>query len=256
MTPPGVDAPAGQRLDRVRGVPEPLTIYIAASRDPAPTELPASSSVLAVCAHPDDESFGLGALLDLFARAGARVSVLCLTHGEASTLGHDARPLGEVRAAELERAGRELGVTRVELLDYPDGALAGVDEDALAHEVRRAVAWAAPDLVLAFDEGGITGHPDHVRATAAAMAGAPGSPVLAWCLPAGVAAALNDELGATFIGREPNDLDLVVRVDRCAQMRAIARHASQSTDNAVLRRRLELQGGAEWLRWLRGPMAA
>jgi len=48
--------------------------------------LPAWMSVLAVVAHPDDESFGLGALLDAFTRVRAGVEVLCLTHGEASTL--------------------------------------------------------------------------------------------------------------------------------------------------------------------------
>jgi len=36
--------------------------------------LPATSSVLAVCAHPDDESFGLGAVLSSW--AGARCSHL------------------------------------------------------------------------------------------------------------------------------------------------------------------------------------
>ncbi|MGB8501155.1 PIG-L deacetylase family protein, partial [Mycobacterium sp.] len=55
------------------------------SRPAASTSLPAWSSVLAVVTHPDDESFGLGAILDAFNRAGTRTSVLCLTHGEAST---------------------------------------------------------------------------------------------------------------------------------------------------------------------------
>jgi hypothetical protein len=48
--------------------------------------LPVWTSVLVVVAHPDDESFGLGAILDAFTAAGATVEVLCLTHGEASTL--------------------------------------------------------------------------------------------------------------------------------------------------------------------------
>ena len=43
-------------------------------------------SVLAVVAHPDDESFGLGAVLAGFVDAGAAVAVLCFTHGESSTL--------------------------------------------------------------------------------------------------------------------------------------------------------------------------
>jgi LmbE family N-acetylglucosaminyl deacetylase len=48
--------------------------------------LPAWRSVLAVVAHPEDESFGLGAIVDVFTRSGSGVEVLCLTHGEASTL--------------------------------------------------------------------------------------------------------------------------------------------------------------------------
>ncbi len=45
--------------------------------------------MLAVIAHPDDESFGLGAVIDALITAGAIVDVLCLTRGEASTLGAD-----------------------------------------------------------------------------------------------------------------------------------------------------------------------
>jgi mycothiol S-conjugate amidase len=62
--------------------------------------------VLAVCAHPDAESFGLGALSD----QGTTARVLCFTHGEASTLGETRRSLGEVRAGELAGAAAALGV--------------------------------------------------------------------------------------------------------------------------------------------------
>ena len=88
---------------------------------PAPLPVPGRSlpevhDVLAVCAHPDDESFGLGALLAGFSERGSTVRVLCFTHGEASTLGLTGRPLGEVRAQELRAAADVLGVTEVELL--------------------------------------------------------------------------------------------------------------------------------------------
>ena len=63
--------------------------------------LPAWTSLLAVVAHPDDESFGLGALLDAFTRVRAGVEVLCLTHGEASTLHGAPGDLASVRGAEL-----------------------------------------------------------------------------------------------------------------------------------------------------------
>jgi LmbE family N-acetylglucosaminyl deacetylase len=210
--------------------------------------------VLAVGAHPDDESFGLGAVLAAFAAQGAAVGILSLTHGEASTLGA-AAGLGEVRARELAAAAAVLGVEWVKLLDYPDGKLCRMPLDRLVCEVQSAVAEFDPDALLAFDLGGITGHPDHRRATAAVLAQASASniPVLAWTLPEAVAAQLNDEFGAAFVGRAREQVDFTIQVDRSRQLAAIARHESQSAHNPVLWRRLELQGDCEWLRYLPRP---
>lgn len=58
--------------------------------------LPATDTALVVIAHPDDESFGLGAVLHALVTAGTPVDVLCFTHGEASTLGA-ATDLGKMR---------------------------------------------------------------------------------------------------------------------------------------------------------------
>ncbi len=112
--------------------------------------LPGWSSVLAVVAHPDDESFGLGAILDSFSRGGSQVAVLCLTHGEASTLG-PAGDLGRLRAAELQNAAKELGVDSAVLLDHPDGALADVDLTMLTGDVLAQIKAAGADGLLAFD---------------------------------------------------------------------------------------------------------
>ncbi len=212
-------------------------------------ELPRAAGVLAVFAHPDDESFGLGAVLGAFVGAGARVRALCFTHGEASTLG--SGDLGTLRAEELHAAADVLGLSDVELLDYPDGGLARVGVEELARQVVRASPGA--DLLLAFDDGGITGHPDHQQATVAAVRAAEvlNLPVLAWAVPATVAGALNAELGTAFVGRAPDDLDITVAVDRRLQRAAIACHRSQATDNPVLWRRLSLMGAEESLRWLR-----
>ena len=220
--------------------------------DPGSRELPAARSVLAVCAHPDDESFGLGALLDRFVRAGATAAVLCFTAGEASTLGITDAALGDVRRAELTEAAAELGVGRVTLLDHPDGSLAAEPLDRLAGAVAAVAREVDADLLLVFDEGGITGHPDHRRATEAGLLAASrhGIAVLAWAVPETVANQLNAEHGTTFLGRPDNELDITVTVDREQQKAAIACHASQSNDNPVLWRRLELSGNEERLRWL------
>lgn len=227
----------------------------SADGDPQTHELPAARSVLAVCAHPDDESFGLGATLATFAAAGSSTAVLCFSHGESSTLGANTTELGQVRAAELADAASELGVDHVELFDYPDGALDRESVDQLAKNVCQVADRVRPDLLLVFDEGGITGHLDHGRATEAALTFARGTrlPVLAWAIAEPVATTLNEEFGTTFVGRRGEDLDLEVQVDRGRQRKAIICHASQVTDNPVLLRRLELQADREVFRWLLGP---
>lgn len=217
--------------------------------------LPSWRSVLAVCAHLDDESFGLGAVLDAFGAQGARLAVLCLTHGESSTLHGVGGDLHQVRAGELRSAAAALGVEAVELSDYPDGALADLPAAALARQVLRVAVRTRPDGLLVFDDTGVTGHPDHVQATRAALVAADAAllPVLAWTLPQAVAATLNQEFGTAFRGRLDREVDLVVPVDRDRQRHAVRAHASQALPGSVLWRRLELLAHVEHLRWLRHP---
>jgi N-acetylglucosamine malate deacetylase 2 len=228
-----------------------------AGAPPHPDAPPAVGAALAVCAHPDDETFGLGAVLAALVEAGTAVEALCFTRGEASTLGPptDLATLADVRAAELADAARVLGLRRHELLAYPDGRLAEVPVADLADHVVAAAQRQDTELLVVFDEGGVTGHPDHGQATRAALAAADhlDVPVVAWTVRQPVAAALNAELGTAFRGRCAVEIDLTVPVDRDRQRRAIACHRSQSTDNPVLRRRLDLTGPTEPLRWLRRP---
>jgi LmbE family N-acetylglucosaminyl deacetylase len=214
--------------------------------------LPPCTSVLVVCAHPDDESFGLGAVLSTVARQGSRVSVLCFTHGEASTLHGVAGDLTTLRPDELAAAGDVLGVDRVELLDYADNALTSRPLDELAAHVRRVAADVEADALLVFDDGGVTGHPDHQRATDAARRAAAATPlaVLAWALPEDVARRLNEEFATSFAGRPDAEVDIVMTVDRSRQIEAIACHRSQALDNPVLWRRLDMLGDVEHLRYL------
>ena len=217
--------------------------------------LPAWRSVVVVVAHPDDESFGLGAVIDTFVCSGAAVGVLCFTHGEASTLHGVAGDLGTVRAAEFAAAARVLGVSSTLLLDYLDGALSDVARDELADHVLSMAVRTRADGVLVFDSSGVTGHPDHMSATSAAMAAGEMLElgVLAWTLPHPVAIQLGDEFGAGFVGHGMEEVDLVVPVNRERQLEAIACHPSQAVPSSVLWRRLELVGGFEHLRWLRPP---
>ncbi len=214
------------------------------------TRLPGWGHVLVVVAHPDDESFALGAVIDALVAARATVSVLCLTRGEASTLRGVPGDLAVVRARELERAGAALGVAETMLRDHPDGRLADVPPDRLAAEVEQQARKSDVDGLLVLDPSGVTGHPDHAAATRAALtaAAALGVPVLAWTLPEDVAARLRAETSLPVTGHPPDEVDVVLPVSRTRQRVAVAAHASQALPGSVLWRRLELLGDHEHLR--------
>ncbi len=211
-----------------------------------------SHRVLAVCAHPDDESFGLGAVIAAFGVAGTSTRLLVFTRGEASTLGA-APELPSRRRAELAAAADALGIADVRALDHPDGGLAEVSTRVLADEIDGTLGDA--DLILTFDVGGITGHPDHQAATRAAIAAGRGHglPVLGWIIPDHIAAQLNREFPTAFVGALTSRSDLVLVVDRATQHTAMAHHVSQLEDNPVPLRRLELQGDLEHLCHLYRP---
>jgi LmbE family N-acetylglucosaminyl deacetylase len=222
--------------------------------DPLADPLAGFRSALAVVAHPDDETFGLGAVLSTLVGRATQVSGLCFTHGEASTLGHAGSrdALRRIRARELADAVRALGCAQWDLLAYPDGHLDDIPVAQLAEHVVQAARTVDADLLVAFDEGGVTDHPDHQQATRAALAAGERLelPVLGWTIDEAVGAALDREFGTRFRARPPTDVDFVVPVDRSGQRRAIVCHTSQSADNPVLWRRLEHTGGLEALRWL------
>jgi N-acetylglucosamine malate deacetylase 2 len=124
-----------------------------------------SRSVLAIFAHPDDETLAAGALADAGSRDAICVRTITLTRGESSySEPHVSRKedLALVRESELRRYGFALGIDSQEVWDYPDGWLGEIDArgiiDRLAERIRR---WR-PDLVLTFDPaGGYNGHADH-----------------------------------------------------------------------------------------------
>ena len=208
-------------------------------------------AVLAVVAHPDDESFGLGALLSEAAAAGSRVGVLCFTHGEASTLHGVDGDLRTVREQELRTAADRLGACWVRLLDHPDGALAPLGA-ALLDDTLAAIRSFSPDVLLVFDRDGVTGHRDHVAATSAAVAAGRrlDVPVLAWTLPDSVVEGMTEAGYAGFLGRPDRTIPLTVEVDRTAQLDAVHEHASQAVPGSPLWHRLELLGSTENLVWL------
>jgi LmbE family N-acetylglucosaminyl deacetylase len=219
---------------------------------------PAWTSVLAVIAHPDDASCGLGAILDAFVFAGAKVEVLCLTHGQAWTLEGAPGDLAALRGAELASAADVLGPKRVQMPDCPDGDLSKVGLASLVAEVVAAADSCFPDGLLVFDTAPEPGRLDHVTATSAGLEAAEtlGLPVLGWALSVTVAAQLEQEFGAGLTGHQDEKVDLRVTVDRARQRLASHDLQGQALPGSSRWRRLELLADTESLRWLRPPRGA
>jgi LmbE family N-acetylglucosaminyl deacetylase len=99
------------------------------------------------------------------AEAGAEVMIVSATRGELGQIRDPAfatrRTLGAVREGELCAAAAELGVQRVQVLGYPDGALAQ-HRSSLGAAITGIMRQFDPDTVVTFGADGGYGHPDHV----------------------------------------------------------------------------------------------
>jgi len=118
--------------------------------------------LLAIFAHPDDESYRAGGALALLALKGAQVWVLCSTRGELGILKLDPEETGQVRQTEMECACRALGIEQPRFLEYQDGTLPQVDEEGAVGQVVRAIRKLRPQGLLTWPPSGVSGHPDHV----------------------------------------------------------------------------------------------
>lgn len=122
---------------------------------------------MAVLAHPDDESLGFGGSLAKYAAEGASVHLLTATLGQRGWKGAKEdypgpEALGAHREAELRAAVKELGVTKLSLLGYMDGALDEVPPEDASVAIAEHIVRAKPDVVLTFGPDGVYGHPDHI----------------------------------------------------------------------------------------------
>jgi LmbE family N-acetylglucosaminyl deacetylase len=127
--------------------------------------------LMAVLAHPDDESLGVGGTLAKYAAEGVEVFLVTATRGDAGRYrGH--RPgdpehpgpaaLAKIREAELRAAAAVLGVQHVSLLDFQDRYLDGADPRQAVASIARHFRRIRPDVVVTFGPDGAYGHPDHI----------------------------------------------------------------------------------------------
>ncbi|MCO5246119.1 MAG: PIG-L family deacetylase [Anaerolineae bacterium] len=146
------------------------------SANSAPTD--GGRVLLAVFAHPDDESFGPGGTLARYAAEGADVWLVCGTDGDAGTV--DAEMLAnyastsQLRAAELCCAAQTLGLKGVDWLGYRDSGMAGSSDnqhpkslykapmEEVVGKIVASIRRHRPQVIVCDNQFGGYGHPDHI----------------------------------------------------------------------------------------------
>lgn len=135
--------------------------------------------ILAVLAHPDDEAFGMGGTLALYASKGVEVYLACATLGEAGIVPegflNEGQSVADLRGSELDCSAKNLGLKEVIRLGYRDSGLLGWPDNThpnalinqplelVVDRIADVIKQVQPDVVLTFDPIGGYRHPDHIR---------------------------------------------------------------------------------------------
>jgi LmbE family N-acetylglucosaminyl deacetylase len=134
--------------------------------------------LLAVLAHPDDETFGMGGTLAYYARRNVATYLICATRGEAGDVDEEYlkgyRSIAERREAELRCAAGKLGLAGVYFLGWRDSGMPGSADnqhpqaliqqplDEVAAQIAVYIRRLRPDVLITFDPIGGYRHPDHI----------------------------------------------------------------------------------------------
>lgn len=150
-----------------------------------------TKKILAVLAHPDDETFGLGGTIALYNQKGYETYYVCATRGEVGAADEEYmkgfKDTAEMRTDELMRAAKILGLKEVFFLGYRDSGMPNTEPnqhpnaqvnhpiEEVAGKVVKYIREIKPDVVITFDPIGGYKHPDHIhihKATVLAFANA------------------------------------------------------------------------------------
>lgn len=216
--------------------------------------------LLGVFAHPDDESFTSAGTMAKYAKSGWQIDLVCATRGERGSRGPYSAPgemeLGNIRERELQDAGSHIGITSITFLDYKDGTLAKEVPGEIEDKLVSIFTELAPDIVLTFEPGGISNHPDHMKLTVAATFAFqkyaaeraeakpddPNRPKLYYaCMPQSITSYLQkkgvipeESFGKPWKGVEDKKVATVIDIQRMRSIKtkALKAHISQTEDVA------------------------
>ncbi len=122
--------------------------------------------VMCVFAHPDDEAFGPGGTIALWASQEAEIHLLCATKGEAGTDDED-QLTAAIREKELAESAKILGIKELDYLNYVDGEIGNKKMIEIEEKVIQKINRFQPDTLITFNLNGVSGHLDHIAIASA-----------------------------------------------------------------------------------------
>ncbi len=145
----------------------------------------AQLTLMAVHAHPDDESNSTGGTLARYSAEGVRTVLVTCTNGEFGDApgkikpdqeGHDPDDVARIRLGELKVATEALGVSHTEVLGYRDSGMSGwpqnedprafhhQPDDVVAARIVELFEQFRPQVVVTYFGNSGYNHPDHLKA--------------------------------------------------------------------------------------------
>jgi len=123
--------------------------------------------LMAILAHPDDESLGNGGMLAKYGAEGIKTYLVTATRGERGWFGDEQtypglEELGKIREDELLDAAKVLAIRHVEFLNYIDGDVDQAPPEEAIASIAGHLRHVRPDVVVTFGPFGGYGHPDHI----------------------------------------------------------------------------------------------
>jgi LmbE family N-acetylglucosaminyl deacetylase len=149
------------------------------------TDVAPELTLMAVHAHPDDESNSTGGTLARYSAEGVRTVLVTCTNGEfgdapghikPGEVGHDPDDVARIRLGELAVATDALGISHVEVLGYRDSGMEGwsqndhpdafhaQSDDVVVAQLVALMEQYRPQVVITYFDNSGYNHPDHLKA--------------------------------------------------------------------------------------------
>lgn len=222
------------------------------------SSLTSKNRALLICAHPDDIEYYCGGTVCMLADQGVVITYVSMTAGDKGIAkilenysiestedkNNLSKQIANDRINELNAACEVLGVTNVQVFDYPDGYLSTIPLSVIEEKIVQLIRDTNPDVILTFDPWKrYQLHPDH-RLVGQVVLDATLKSQNILCYPEQQSSTAKPEFIYLFCTDQPNScIDISNFLER--KINALQKHESQFPNKKILREKVVFRA-KEW----------